>query len=429
MEAPSNPTPTPHAKVDWETFYRDYRKPGYLPGFEIVGKLGGGVFGLVFKARKESIGKDYAVKFLKVDDVSVRDAVLREIENVSLFAQVDHPNLVSIEDRGVVDGIPYVVMNYAGQETLQGRLRAGRMPRDEALRWFQQVARGVAALHDHGLVHFDIKPANVFLKGEVARVGDYGLSKLVSESRNTLSFSRGTPYYMAPELLLRRGDARSDVYSLGILLYECLYGAVPFRGESEWEVLKQHETAAPTFPAEARSDDVAVLRRCLEKKPEARFATAGELLAALAATAAPAALGVPAAPAALGALAAAPSAGTSRTAASPLPLPAAAGARDAKDSPYGMPWRQEQPTSPLAWFARGVFTLVEGVFWLAYTPVRVAAFLFGPGLGWLFALPFRILATSAKLLGLLVLFALVVLVVVTIYYGMQPVPWAYLQTR
>jgi hypothetical protein len=330
---------------------------------------------------------------------------------------------VSIEDRGIVDGIPYVVMNYAGQETLQGRLRAGRLPRDEALRWFQQVARGVAALHDHGLVHFDIKPANVFLKGEVARVGDYGLSKLVSESRNTLSFSRGTPYYMAPELLQRRGDARSDVYSLGILLYECLYGAVPFRGESEWEVLKQHETAAPTFPAEARSDDVAVLRRCLEKKPEARFSTAGELLAALAATAAPAA------PAAIGVPAAAPIAGASRAAASPPPLPAAAGPRDAKDSPYGMPWRQEQPTSPLAWFARGVFTVVEGVFWLAYTPVRVAAFLFGPGLGWLFALPFRILATSAKLLGLLVALALVVLVVVTIFYGMQPVPWTFLPTR
>jgi hypothetical protein len=169
-----------------------------------------------------------------------------------------------------------------------------------------------------------------------------------------------------------------------------------------------------------------VLRRCLEKKPEARFSTAGELLAALAATAATAA---PAAPAAIAGPAAAPIAGASRAAASPPPLPAAAGPRDAKDSPYGMPWRQEQPTSPLAWFARGVFTVVEGVFWLAYTPVRVAAFLFGPGLGWLFALPFRILATSAKLLGLLVALALVVLVVVTIFYGMQPVPWTFLPTR
>ena len=101
-------TPGP-ARVDWESFYRSYRKPGYVPGFEIVNKLGGGMFGLVFKARKESIGKDYAIKFLKVDDDSVRDAVMREIDNVGFFAQIDHPNLVSIEDRGVVDGIPFLV--------------------------------------------------------------------------------------------------------------------------------------------------------------------------------------------------------------------------------------------------------------------------------------------------------------------------------
>ena len=223
---PSDPAPAP-VRVDWEAFYRDYRKPGYLSGFEIVSKLGGGAFGLVFKARKESIGKDYAVKFLKVDDDSVRDAVLREIQNVALFAQVDHPNLVSIEDRGTVDGIPYVVMNYAGQETLQQRLAGGALPRLEAMALFAQVVRGVQALHDHGLVHFDVKPANVFLKGDVARVGDYGLSKLVSASRNSLSFSRGTPYYMAPELLQRRGDARSDVYSLGVLLYDCLLYTSP----------------------------------------------------------------------------------------------------------------------------------------------------------------------------------------------------------
>src|SRR5204862_508178 len=176
-----------------------YRKPGYVPGFEIVNKLGGGMFGLVFKARKESIGKDYAVKFLKVDDDTVRDAVVRELDNVSYFAQIDHPNLVSIEDRGTVDGIPYLVMSYAGQETLQKRLSGGRLSRDDALRIFVQAARGVQALHDHSLVHFDLKPANIFLKGDVARVGDYGLSKLVSASRNSLSFGRGTPYYMAPE--------------------------------------------------------------------------------------------------------------------------------------------------------------------------------------------------------------------------------------
>ena len=117
MEAPRiDSAASDQVRVDWESFYRNYRKPGYLPGFEIVNKLGGGMFGLVFKARKASIGKDYAVKFLKVDDDTVRDAVLREIENVSFFAQIDHPNLVSIEDRGAVDGIPYLIMRSAGEE-------------------------------------------------------------------------------------------------------------------------------------------------------------------------------------------------------------------------------------------------------------------------------------------------------------------------
>src|SRR5688572_3155126 len=282
MEAQrTEPAAATPPRVDWEAFYRNYRKPGYLAGFEIVNKLGGGMFGLVFKARKESIGKDYAVKFLKVDDDTVRDAVVRELDNVSFFAQIDHPNLVSIEDKGVIDGIPYLVMSYAGQETLQKRLQQGALTREEALRIFVQAARGVQALHDHSLVHFDLKPANIFLKGDVARVGDYGLSKLVSESRNSLSFSRGTPYYMAPEMLQRRGDARSDIYSLGIILFECLYGDVPFRGDSEWEVLRKHEVAEPQFPPTSLPADQAIVRRCLAKKPEERFPSVAELLRAL----------------------------------------------------------------------------------------------------------------------------------------------------
>ena len=98
---PSQPPPEPLPRIQWEAFYANYRKPGYVPGFEIVHKLGGGMFGLVFKARKESIGKDYAIKFLKVDDEVVRDAVLRELDAVRWFAQIDHPNLVSIEDKEI----------------------------------------------------------------------------------------------------------------------------------------------------------------------------------------------------------------------------------------------------------------------------------------------------------------------------------------
>jgi hypothetical protein len=283
---PESPEPAPSERAaDWEAFYRDYRKPGYVPGFEITTKLGGGMSGLVFRARKQSIGKDYAIKFLQVDDPEVRRAVLAELAQVEHFAQIDHPNLVSIEDRGEVDGIPYLVMAFAGTETLRDHMPTDGVPpapaaREQLLRWFLQCCRGLAALHERSLVHFDIKPANVFLKGGVARLGDYGLSKLVTQSRGSLSTGRGTPYYMAPELLQRRGDHRSDVYSLGVMLYELLCGRLPFRGDSEWEVLRQHEATAPELPGHLSPLERAVLQRCLQKDPAARFQGVHDLIAA-----------------------------------------------------------------------------------------------------------------------------------------------------
>lgn len=275
-DTPPDPAP---ATADWEAFYANYRKPGYVRGFEITTKLGAGMFGLVYKATRQSIGKDYAVKFLKVDDGEVRRAVLQELDQVRLFAQIDHPNLVAIEDKGEVDGIPYIVMAYAGSQTLRDLLPASEATRGDALNLLLQAARGVAALHEHSLVHFDLKPANVFLKGGVARVGDYGLSKLVTHSQRSLSMGRGTPYYMAPEMLQRKGDRRSDVYSLGVMLYEVLCGDVPFKGDSEWEVLKQHETATPSFPPHVSARERAIVLRCMHKDPDQRYQQIGEMLA------------------------------------------------------------------------------------------------------------------------------------------------------
>jgi serine/threonine protein kinase len=393
--SPSQPAPEPVPRIQWEAFYANYRKPGYVPGFEIVHKLGGGMFGLVFKARKESIGKDYAIKFLKVDDESVRDAVLRELESVRWFAQIDHPNLVSIEDKGEVDGIPFLVMSYAGQETLQKRIQQGSMSRDEAVRIFAQAARGVQALHERSLVHFDLKPANIFLKGDVARVGDFGLSKLVTESRNSLSFGRGTPYYMAPEMLQRKGDARSDLYSLGVILYECLCGEVPFRGDSEWEVLRKHEVEAPKFPATMRADDVRILKRCLQKKPEDRYPSVADLLRDLQA---PVALGdsllLRSAPAVAPVPSPAPSAQTPSAvppSAGPIPQPAAPTStpppvlRDPSQSPYGLPWRHtERPRGLLAFLVRVMFLVVDLALFCVLLPVRLVSRVIGGGVGRLF---------------------------------------------
>jgi hypothetical protein len=264
--------------MDWEGFFRRFREPGFVPGFQIENKLGGGVFGEVYRARKLSIGKPYAIKFLKLADEGARDDLFRELQQVEHFAQVDHPHLVSIEDKGEVLGIPYIVMNFAGDETLKVRLSSAPLPAPDAGVLFRQILDGVAALHERSIIHFDLKPANIFLKGDVARVGDYGLSKLVTESARTLSMGRGTPAYMAPEMLHRKGDARSDVYSLGAIFYEMLSGDPPFRGDSEWEVLKKHETAPVVYSERVPAAYRPFLDRALAKDPDARFPDSGAML-------------------------------------------------------------------------------------------------------------------------------------------------------
>ena len=249
--------------TDWEAFYTQFRRPGFIPGYEIQNRLGGGAFGEVYKARKTSIGKAYAIKFLKLEEEAAREVAERELDHVRLFAAIDHPNLVSIEDMGLALGVPYLVLGYAGEDTLARRLKRGDLERDAALRYFVQACRGVLALHDRRLAHFDLKPSNVFIKGDVARVGDYGLARLLVDGHRNLSAGRGTPLYMAPEMAAGRADHRADIYSLGVLLYECFTGRPPFGGgrEDEPPVRSGGEPPPPdpAFPPELYS----LVERCL----------------------------------------------------------------------------------------------------------------------------------------------------------------------
>jgi serine/threonine-protein kinase len=267
--------------IDWESFYAAFRKPDFIPGYEVQNHLGGGAFGEVYKARKISIGKAYAVKFLRLDDTAQKDAVERELEQVRLFAAIDHPNLVTIEDMGVVLGVPYLIMGYAGEDTLARRLKRGDLDRESALRFFVQIARGVLALHDRRLAHFDLKPSNVFLNGDVARVGDYGLAKLLTEGRATLSFGRGTPHYMAPEMLKNRADLRADLYSLGVILYECLTFRLPFGTDAGGAFVLREDDQPPGFPSGFPLALRPIVERCLRLQPEHRYASVHELLSVL----------------------------------------------------------------------------------------------------------------------------------------------------
>src|SRR5262245_58058046 len=267
--------------IDWESFYGSFRKPDFIPGYEVQNHRGGGAFGEVYQARKSAIGKVYAIKYLHIDDSVQRDAVERELEQVRLFAAIDHPNLVTIEDMGVVLGVPYLIMGYAGEDTLARRLKRTYLDRGCALRYFVQISRGVLALHDRRLAHFDLKPSNVFLNGDVARVGDYGLAKLLTEGRQTLSFGRGTPFYMAPEMLRNRADHRADIYSLGVMLYESLCFQVPFGADAGGAFVLREEDRPPEFPSAFPAPIRPVVERCLRLDPGQRYDSVHELLAAL----------------------------------------------------------------------------------------------------------------------------------------------------
>lgn len=263
--------------MDYEAFYRALRQPGFIPGYEILQKIGAGVFGEVFKARKESIGRIYVIKFLKLDGEAHRVVIEKELASLHNFAQIDHPNLVGIEDQGFVHGIPYIIMSFGGDATLQDRLSAGVMAAARRNSAFHQILSGVEAIHRRNIVHFDLKPANIFVRDETVRVGDYGLAKLLSESRQSLSFGRGTPYYMAPEVMRRKGDLRSDVYSLGAMLFELVTGSVPFDGDSDWEVLKQHEVDPIPFPVSFPPALRTVVETAMAKAPDRRYPSAAEM--------------------------------------------------------------------------------------------------------------------------------------------------------
>ncbi|MEO0649752.1 MAG: serine/threonine-protein kinase [Planctomycetota bacterium] len=264
--------------VNWEAFYSSFREPDYIPGYEILERLGGGAFGEVYRARKTSIGKSYAIKFLKVDDDRSSEIIERELSHARLFAAIDHPNLVAIEDLGQVSGVPFVVMGYAGEDTLARRLSRGGLDAVRAFEFFVQVCRGVLALHERSLVHFDLKPSNVFLRGDVARVGDYGLAKLLADGRQTLSIGRGTPHYMAPEILKGRADQRADIYSLGVILFEIFAGRTPYDGESGLAALLRDEELELEFPDGFPERLRGVVERCLAPDPASRPGSVGALL-------------------------------------------------------------------------------------------------------------------------------------------------------
>jgi serine/threonine protein kinase/Tol biopolymer transport system component len=257
--------------------------------YRILAALGGGGMGVVYQAQDLSLERVVALKFLPPELTRDPDAKARFLQEARAASGLDHPNICTIHEVGETDeGQLYLAMACYDGETLKQRLQRGRLPIDEALETAQQVARGLVKAHRSGIVHRDIKPANLMITADdVVKILDFGIAKLVGAAGLTrIGSSLGTPGYMSPEQA--RGDEvdpRTDVWSLGAVLYEMVTGRRPFRGDNDQAVLYalfnlQPDPVEPLRP-ETPPELVRILGRMLEKDPDRRYPTAAAALADL----------------------------------------------------------------------------------------------------------------------------------------------------
>jgi predicted Ser/Thr protein kinase len=265
---------------------------GFTPGtvlaerYRIIGLLGRGGMGEVYRADDLKLGQPVALKFLPRRFASEKDRLERFYAEVRIARQVSHPNVCRVYDVGEIDGQHYLSMEYVDGEDLASLLkRIGRLPPDKALEIARELCAGLAGAHERGVLHRDLKPSNIMLDGRGrARITDFGLA--IAASEVVEGEVSGTPAYMAPEQLAGKpASVRSDIYSLGLVLYELSTGRKAFDGATFQDLKRKHAEDAPASPSSiAPGFDPAVERvilRCLEKEPAARPASAAQVAAAL----------------------------------------------------------------------------------------------------------------------------------------------------
>jgi serine/threonine protein kinase len=275
--------------------------PQRVGDYEILETIGRGGMGVVYKARDPRLQRVVALKVLAsgsmdlvrrllVGDDAYRLRSTRLQTEARAVARLQHPNIVHVYDIGESEGLPYVVLEYVAGGSLADRLRAQLPPPREAAATVALLARAVQHAHEQGVLHRDLKPSNVLLTGDGhPKIADFGLAKVREmsgeEATQTLpGMILGTPSYMAPEQAAGKIEAigpAADVYGLGAILYESLTGGPPFRGASAFETLSRLATEQPVPPdALNRAVDRglgAICLKCLEKKPQDRYASASAL--------------------------------------------------------------------------------------------------------------------------------------------------------
>jgi eukaryotic-like serine/threonine-protein kinase len=278
-----------------------------VAGHMILDELGRGGMGVVYRARQAALNRIVALKMILSGSHSGDESRRRFRTEAEAVARLSHPNIVQVYEVGESDGAPYFSLEYVDGGSLEKRLREGPLPQREAAALVETLARAMHHAHEHGVIHRDLKPGNVLLARagrepplaaetgdfhpQLAKVTDFGLAKqLESDSQTQSGAVLGTPSYMAPEQAagkVREIGPATDVYALGAILYECLTGQVPFKGDSTVDTLLLVLEQVPQRPRYLnRTIDAAleaICLKCLEKEPAQRYPSALALAEDLAA--------------------------------------------------------------------------------------------------------------------------------------------------
>ena len=259
----------------------------HLGRYEIIGELGHGAMGVVYKAKDPLIDRILAIKTislsLAMDEQDEYEA--RFYQEAKAAGRLSHPNIVTVFDVGKSGDIAYIAMEFLqGRELRDILSEEKRLPVSQVISIARQVAHGLSYAHEHGIVHRDVKPSNIMLiRDGLVKITDFGIARMPSSTiRTQAGVVLGSPKYMSPEQVLGTSiDQRSDIFSLGVMLYEMLVGRAPFAGDSVNAVMYQTMHTDPPPPGTLNPEVPArldlIVAKALAKKPEDRYQSAREL--------------------------------------------------------------------------------------------------------------------------------------------------------